>query len=121
MSDLVPDQGPGLWHVGHSKWAHCHVTADGCIADDASGSSAVVYGNNEACSFTFTGTANIVSAGGQHGAHMSTESGNDMITVDGVSHSGSGLNWEVAVAGSKAFTWRSDGSVQGGGFKLCPR
>ena len=112
--------GPvGTWAIqsGHS---YCHITGDGCIADDQAGSINNRYGNNEACSFTFTGTAKIVSSGGTRGAHMHTESYFDRITVDGVRHSGT-ANWQVNVAGSKAFTWYSDYSIQGGGFKLCPR
>ena len=52
---------------------------------------------------------------------MDTEASFDKITVSGESstvHSGR-ENWQVAVSGSKAFTWHTDRSVVRGGFKLC--
>jgi hypothetical protein len=117
---FVPTAG---WRIDSGP-EYCHITADNCIADDPGGSHAVEYGIDEACAFTFTGNA-VVSNKVSAGSHMDTEYGYDEITVDGFHHSGlvpaehPTAGWDVNVAGSKIFMWKSDHMVNYGGFKLC--
>jgi hypothetical protein len=88
---------------------YCHFTELGCITDGAD-----THGNNEQCTVMADTALSATST------FFDTESGFDVITIAGTTHSGTNGFRNVAMAAGDTFTWSSDGSVTRAGFIICP-
>ena len=89
----------------------CTATAEGCIT---SPNWPANYGNSESCAIVVGTDVSLVVQS------FATESGYDLLSVNGVQYSGSGegLNGLVVRAGD-VFIWRSDYYGNGAGFSIC--
>jgi hypothetical protein len=131
------DWAPG-WTIASSSGPEaCHILDDGCIADDAAGSSAVNYANDEKCIFKYTGDATIMFAGNANGdgSHLEMHDTNslqdDYVAIqgyqgDGYVHTNHGAftgTWDyggVLNTGTKTYIFKSDSdNYVAGGFKIC--
>jgi len=132
------DWAPGWTITSSSGPEACHVLDDGCIADDAAGSSAANYAKDEKCVFKYTGDATIALAGNENlqGSHLQMDwtSTPDYVAVEGYQGNGflsgtnqgfgafSGTDWSGSfpMSGTKTFIFKSNSdNYVAGGFKIC--
>jgi hypothetical protein len=97
--------------TGSSSNPSCIVDSSGCVTDGQGN-----YGQNERCTIT-VGTAGRVTA-----TQFNIEGGNyDYLTIAGTAYrSRYSAPTNVAVSAGATISWSSDGSLERGGFRLCP-
>jgi hypothetical protein len=90
----------------------CTTTTDGtCFTSPGWPST---YGNSESCAIVVGADASLVVQ------WFSTESDYDVLTVNGVQYSGSGVGLSgVVVHAGGVISWSSDVSVNDAGFSIC--
>jgi hypothetical protein len=101
------------------------ISGSGCVRGDIQADFACVksknypndYGDDEACSVTLPNAQSVYAI---DVIDFNTESGYDLLSVNGVAYSGSsgyGLHGQEA----NQLDWRTDGSVTRSGWKICFR
>ena len=89
----------------------CAASADGCFTSPNYPSN---YGNGEFCTIVVGTDVSLVVQS------FATETDFDVLTVDGVGYSGSGLGLEgLVVRAGDIITWSSDGLVYHEGWQIC--
>lgn len=118
MSPMMPTPAGQMWHVMSTTTesdgtAECTLSMNGACVTDGIGN----HGSNERCTFRAVMEMTVASTS------FSTESFFDYISIGGTQYSGSspigGGSTPITMQAGDTMTWRSDFSVENGGFEIC--